>query len=446
MTVPYTFRFSYNFFPVGQGLFSAGLLGWEHQQTPGFVWVYDCGTVSDRQLVTASIHQLKSSLGDRACIDLLVLSHFDNDHISGVVELLRAFKVKALLLPYMPLEKRLAAAFMPGQSMVNTDSLEFYIDPVQFLLQRSELGIDNFWFLLPGKTNGRGEIAVNPANRMNPDAALTLNYGRITDDPDEAALLRRSLSNVNNNSQVRFFENGSRFWVTDNLWEFVAYNDESVGPVDASLSSRVNALRDELLQQRSAEQLRGHMRELKQLYRERFGQRNQNIISLFLYAGPVYGRWDASALTRGVQGAPLGPQLWHCEPFGTNGISATTHLKHPPMSRRSSILYTGDGSLHTQEQLDDLRQCLQPDLLTHVGVVQVMHHGSRKNWHKGVAGTIAPSFSVFSSDPKRGTTYHPHAEVLRDFHQYTPIQVDSTFAFHASGYSHWYPYCERILF
>ena len=58
-------------------------------------------------------------------------------------------------------------------------------------------------------------------------------------------------------------------------------------------------------------------------------------------------------------------------------------------------------------------------------VLQVPHHGARANWHDGLAISSIPAISVFSSDP-RHSYGHPHAEVLRDFWAFRPVQVDQS--------------------
>src|SRR6056297_3109279 len=95
-------RAVHQFFPVGQGLFATGSVEFSPPQPrrrrnisiPGqsipapdgpYRWVYDCGTSSPQRLVTNAIAELKRDCqGEK--IDLLALSHFHNDHISGVVE------------------------------------------------------------------------------------------------------------------------------------------------------------------------------------------------------------------------------------------------------------------------------------------------------------------------------------------------------------------------
>ncbi|WP_135410891.1 MBL fold metallo-hydrolase [Escherichia sp. E4385] len=58
--------------------------------------VYDCGSTS-RTTIINKIHSLpnwfKNTHGSRV-IDMLVISHFDDDHVNGLEELLRLYRVK----------------------------------------------------------------------------------------------------------------------------------------------------------------------------------------------------------------------------------------------------------------------------------------------------------------------------------------------------------------
>lgn len=62
--------------------------------------------------------------------------------------------------------------------------------------------------------------------------------------------------------------------------------------------------------------------------------------------------------------------------------------------------------------------------MAHTAFFQVMHHGSRRNWHQGLAAKIQPSISLFSSDPAHRRFKHPDGEVLRDFWPYGAVQID----------------------
>src|SRR5260221_111330 len=111
--------FEYDFHPVGQGLFSSGALWpfdvvpWYSDPRPGprYTWVYDCGSTSSQSLVDAAIAARASRFSPKPDLDLVTLSHFDHDHISGICKLVAKHRIDTLMLPYMALEQRLWMAF-----------------------------------------------------------------------------------------------------------------------------------------------------------------------------------------------------------------------------------------------------------------------------------------------------------------------------------------------
>jgi len=87
-------------------------------------------------------------------------------------------------------------------------------------------------------------------------------------------------------------------------------------------------------------------------------------------------------------------------------------------------LYTGDGYLDNKTRLTNLKDHLGEENFKKIASLQVMHHGAKSCWYKGLAKEINPFMSIFSADSIRITPGHPHAEVLRDFITYSPILVD----------------------
>lgn len=132
------------------------------------------------------------------------------------------------------------------------------------------------------------------------------------------------------------------------------------------------------------------------------------MISLFLYAGVVSD--DA--------GLP-----WS-RPHGLRGCYPDCEEDLVSLSCKSSILYTGDASLKTPRLLKALVDYLGRSRTCHLGALQVMHHGARNSWHRGVVRALRPRFSIFSSDPAHRKLQHPHAEVWKDFEWSGRIQVD----------------------
>ncbi len=205
-------------------------------------------------------------------------------------------------------------------------------------------------------------------------------------------------------TRVRHLRHYGRI-VIPSYWEFVPYNDALMSPHASShLRLRVQGIVRALIKAPS-KRARG-LRALKYIYDKNFGgtSRRRNIISLFLYSGPV--------------GTSMKLQ----------GHSSTHPVRWNTSFDNFGQLFTGDGYLSTSAELNALlrRYCGR---LNRAGVLQVMHHGALGNRHSGVANALQPAASIFSSDPERGKDPHPHAFVLRDFWPHCPVQLDPQSAF-----------------
>ena len=93
-------------------------------------------------------------------IDMLIVSHFHEDHINGVKELLKqSGAAKQVILPYLYPEERLMIAaeysIMHGIDDLTPEYTDFLADPIQFFL---DSGVDEIIFLVPGSDS---ETVVN---------------------------------------------------------------------------------------------------------------------------------------------------------------------------------------------------------------------------------------------------------------------------------------------
>jgi len=103
--VVWTKRISFTLWPVGQGLFT---LVDTQVSSKSHRIVYDCGTSCPNQHLTA---QAFTAMRNRS-VDLLVVSHFHWDHISGIPQLFKSVpEVKEVWIPYLSAEQRLLFAF-----------------------------------------------------------------------------------------------------------------------------------------------------------------------------------------------------------------------------------------------------------------------------------------------------------------------------------------------
>jgi hypothetical protein len=136
--------------PVGQGGLHVGALSWSGiggAADPAnlfthadFLYVYDCGSEPKRHVN----REIKGLVEARPCrsLDLLVLSHFDRDHICGTPRLLHksnGLKVDTILLPFVDMDERIVAL---AQAAAETEDyggridgffLDMVFDPVAAL-------------------------------------------------------------------------------------------------------------------------------------------------------------------------------------------------------------------------------------------------------------------------------------------------------------------------
>lgn len=433
-------RYSFHFYPVGQGLFSTGSIRRHGEGKSRFLWVYDCGSSSPQSLLDNGIDRLDHFAGKRKRIDLLVLSHFDHDHISGVVRLLQKFRIGTLMLPYMPLAQRLIIAFEEGSGGADDPMTDFYLNPVAFLLAQEGPGIERILFVPPSGNEGPaypGELSNPPEPGPEDEPKIDFD-SNMPKDTDDAVSLKQAGQQGAKTTEIGFLRPGSRITSASCLWEFIPYNDDPLDPITPEFETKAAEQRDVLLSTTYSAVRNTSLRQLKRAYDDHFGSGSveRNIISLFLYSGPIYSSWKTCWMTEGRSISRSG--IWHRDRWPLREMYRWDPDEPPEerLRRRCSILYSGDGYLDTNDRLQKLMKYLNERRVRRIGVFQVMHHGAETNWHQGVAAAISPLFSVFSSDPERKKWKHPHALVLRDFWRYGAVQVEKSADFTASGYLH----------
>lgn len=389
-------RLFLDWWPVGQGLFASGTIA--GGPGPPLNWTFDCGTSSEDALLAAALHAFarQQTLIGATRLRLGVLSHFDKDHISGIVRLIQQLPVQTLLLPYIPLWRRLLIALEEG---IEADDVvfDFFIDPAGWLSARGDGRIGEILFvqgagpgdLPPGAPEG--EDGIGP---VDGEFDLKPEYG----DPPPGAEDDLASTQATAGVQVRFLRRCGRL-VAPLLWEFVPYNDATLAPRATRVFLRaarplIATLRDDPPGRVKA------LADLKALYDLHFGASStaRNMISLFLYSGPL--------------GARL--RLGHGPRSGLP-FDATDFAQ----------MHTGDGLLDDLSRFDAFARFYGPARrLERAKIFQVMHHGARGSWHDGLAAKVAPTVSIFSSNPAHRGLGHPHAEVLRDFWPFGPRQAD----------------------
>ena len=418
---------SYKFHSVGQGLFSTGVV--RRESFPNFHWVYDCGTVSTRTHLDAAIkkYQTHCHTGNEKFIDLVTISHFDIDHINGLSKLLSHYEIGDLLLPYLPLWQRLLLISQAGTEP-RARLTRFLLDPVTFIASLPEARVRRILFVaaessgdsptlprnpdLPGDTPTKNEQPEIERGSNEPVRQMlrveTIDCEVLPED-DERKLDENRYRQKQSPIAVAFVAPYSSLTVSG-TWEFVPYNDAHLAS-KATKKFRDGAakLRKSLTEPGSEKEKAEALEKIKKLYGKTFGTKplEKNIISLFLYAGLMKDR----------------KLRHHMNHFWFRGNMPHQSSCAELYAGKSSLLYTGDGYIDSESRFENLYNAIGADRMDNLGVLQVMHHGSKNNWKSGIAEMFSPAFSIFSSDPYKGEK-HPHQEVLRDFWAHHPVQVD----------------------
>ena len=422
----------YHFHPVGQGLFSSGKI--QGISKPNgirneFNWVYDCGTSSSHSLITREIDILSSrwippANAKKPILDLVMISHFDKDHTSGLVDLIKRFRVKKLLLPYMPFWQRIFLAFERGISFTSAE-FDIFLNPISFISGIPGREIDQILFC-PGIEDERigAELSSNENNNPSNDnnSGWDLSYLEILPDENDYPQELKEENQSQGQIPIVLLKPKSTLQI-QNEWEFIPYNDCKTFPKPPpKFISAVEIQRKILLSGPN----KASLGRLKKLYDSQFGKtsKTRNGISLYMYAGP-----QMKSMKRRIS-MGFSFQCNHtCDffhslcPFHYIGCNFKDLLKKIKPLNSIGILYTGDGYLDTPNKLADLIAYLKKPF-RQILCFQVMHHGSKDNWHAGMGSRLNPLISVFSSNPYILKPGHPHPDVWKDFIKFGRTQVD----------------------
>lgn len=425
----------YTFHPVGQGLFASGCLN-SHNY---FNWVYDCGSRSKNsaKILKGAITEYQNYKFDE--INLLAISHFDDDHINGLPQLLVGKTIQYLLLPYLNLEERVLVLLdsvirddannTADDAIINTAL--FLHSPATFFMSFDGLGaLQNIIYVSSGappvndnlKNSQSDENLMN--NRLDDNHLIIENRTPLESDD--------SWNTTNKNASattIHKVPNGQMLYISHHIWEFIPYNNMRI--VEIKSISKIFAkniqekVRDFLgkptATKKDAQAIIG---EIKEGYRSirngpnrvgakqilpnkqtsaRSDREYQNAISLSLFAG-------------------LPPTRTHlCECFAECCWGYRRCIGC--YKGRHGIMYTGDSSLKNPNDMETFCDFYKK-YLDGICVFQVMHHGSKNNFCQGIAQKIDPCFSVFSADPEFHPYEHPHHETIIEFMRNNPVLVN----------------------
>lgn len=103
--------------PIGQGFFYSGKI---RAGAKEFNFIFDCGSLS-YSVLNDTIDRFREVNDDSVQLDLLVISHFDADHINGLKRVLGTRKVKKIIAPFIGFKERFTLALRFANNFEETD-------------------------------------------------------------------------------------------------------------------------------------------------------------------------------------------------------------------------------------------------------------------------------------------------------------------------------------
>lgn len=370
------------FNPVGQGFFYSGSLVSTHQS---FNFVYDCGSLSPRMILQRAIdaHVAKVKV-----IDLLMISHFDEDHVNGVERLIKDCKVRRLVLPYVQWQERLA--IMEHSLDAERSFLEMIADPITYF-SSERFDIDE---ILVVGSNG-DDIPSEPAIPREPKAYDSENIFSVRVSPEPTELsevyLRQLGMSFSPGTKISFFPRGLKL-VASMVWEFEMYTQESAD------ANRLTAFQYELKKMLKKEKISPinlfedkYREAVRKIYRKHYSNLNQT--SLIVYNGAISSNGEISTKASKV-------------------LTSSTSYKEVVSNERTGTLLTGDIGIKGKASLKKMTSHLKL-FLARVGVFSLPHHGAKANWNFHHANGLE-DFEVYVSSAGINRKHHPSPEVIRD--------------------------------
>ena len=97
------FQQNFKIHPVGQGLFYSGQINIElsNNSIQEYKFVFDCGSMNKTSCLDEIEEYHRVFFPENDTLDLLVVSHFDQDHVNHIYKLLENRKVKKIITPFL---------------------------------------------------------------------------------------------------------------------------------------------------------------------------------------------------------------------------------------------------------------------------------------------------------------------------------------------------------
>lgn len=364
------------FHPVGQGLFYSSFINDKY-------FVYDCGSVNKLELNDCI------EAFEKKKIDLLVISHFDNDHINGISKLLSyTGGAKEVVIPYIGIYERF---WLFGKKLSDNDELtSFVANPAKWL---NDNGCDKVIQLSPGSVYKQTEE--DDGYREGWDGTKIDNPSdSCTDDPSFTITMSSQAT------CYTFFKWSFRFFC----------HPYKIGiPVD----DIIEELKSKGLFPIDAHTISGNIENIKKVYEGHIEYNtNRNYISIICAHGPRKQNNYKMCFCESIYGS------FNCDKF---------LIKSSQASFCDLQILTGDAHI----DLEMYKKWLGKDLLSQCFLFQVPHHGANESWNNSFIN-IHPNcrewiVSAGLTKKLKARKHHPGCDIKNTGLYYYHVHQKSSF-------------------
>lgn len=364
--------------PVGHGGFHSGALG---NGRPEVRWIYDCGShsVSGKNTLKKIIEKYTESItSNNSLLDILFISHFHNDHFSGIENLLKCIKVDTVVIPYItPVHVFSIMAEVAANDTLYELALSILLKQKQWF---TEMGVNRIIRVRPNVIQKERE-AILPDPIAGSKFIISSPNGELLDYP-----IHNGNTFIDIDSGSLFYFHVGQIW-TD--WVFIPHTSsatqDSIGRARQAAKEFCN------LDPESPEFLdtlttllndNKKIKNLRDIY-YKYGLGDANAVTLSLYCGPKNNN-------------------------KTNRHIITYEEKYKQTNRPGGWLLTGDAKLGNHRRLKDFCECYT-NIGHNIGNLMLPHHGSNANFDLKIL-EIAPNARLFVT-ANSNDYLHPHEDV-----------------------------------
>lgn len=326
--------------------------------------VYDCGTLNKEHYI---INAIRSYFIQGEDIDLLIISHFDIDHIKGIPFLRNYCNIKKVIIPYIPKEDRILFVYSQKK-----------------LMRYAQLIIDTQKYFGPTTEVISIKSIEEENHNDNPDQKTKI--------PEEKSEYSKSEKSLISGSQIKLPPLSG----TSSDWCFIPFNYNYSTQV-ATLKKILVAQGLDYDQLSSTKYINNNYNSIHKAYK---GLTDSNETSLVCFSGTLD---QANPIRFGV----LIPSNQYI----------TSHMG-------LNCLYYGDANTLEVGFLYHLQNRLKGYYNT-VQTIQIPHHGSDKNFNIHILQNPSNQISVISSAPHKKYNL-PRSTVIKDIRSTGSIYINVT--------------------